>query len=466
MLLCPYFAAASAARVVELPIPNRILQREVPGRYNEQELSLKTGAVYGRFLSAKVKSITMLEMSFLRTAFGCRRPFGPLPLLAWLLIVLLLSGCVTGLSLSDCEEYAGRAADVTTLALSPSGDLLAGVRETQLSGCIIGSGLPKPALYRSSDGGFTWRRTSLPQSGRRVIDVRVVSLASRGDATLFAVVSSVEASITNFRGAWDGRIYRSRDGGANWQEIPNPGGSDYYVSSVATGRGSTVFAYVNGGGVFRSDDDGEHWLFTGLHYPASDPRRLHYRDFKVYSHPKSGIYAYADGMAGEGFYRSADNGVTWQRLPIEAGHWHRLATDSGGEVSIIFDDGHGFTSTTMVRSTDGGQTWERKKGPGVLSIFHFGLHGKNDIYLLAPGLLGDVLWHSRDAGATWQKSALNLPGRSVHIVAAFLVGADGALYLGLRGESNKSPPVVFGGAIYRSTDHGANWSRARLLAPR
>lgn len=120
----------------------------------------------------------------------------------------------------------------------------------------------------------------------------------------------------------------------------------------------------------------------------------------------------------------------------------------------------------MVRSTDGGQTWERKKGPGVFSIFYLGLHGKNDIYLVASRVLaGEELWHSRDGGAAWQKSALNLPGRSVHEVAAFLVGADGVLYLGLRGESNKVPPLVFGGALYRSTDHGSNWSRARLLAP-
>jgi photosystem II stability/assembly factor-like uncharacterized protein len=325
----------------------------------------------------------------------------------------------------------------------------------------MGGGLPTPVLYRSGDGGSSWRRLSLPHAGR-AIDVEVVSIASRGDATLFAVVATLRQSLTG--NTWDGRIYRSRDGGVNWQEVVHPSGSDF-VSSIAVGSGKNVFVYVNGAGVFRSGDDGDHWVFTGLRHPDSDPKRLHYRNFKVYAHTNAGVYAYAEGEAGEGFYRSTDDGLTWQRLPIDARHFHRLAIGSGGEVAISLPQG--FASSTIIHSPDGGRTWQRKTGLDRSSVLALGLHGQNDLYPLTLSLIhGDELWRSRDAGVTGQKGSMDLPGRSVHKVGAFIVGADGALYVGLAGQRHKTPPVVFGGTIYRSTDHGTSWSRMRLLEPR
>lgn len=402
-------------------------------------------------------------LSLLQTVHGCRWMSRPMRLLAGLAVSLAMSGCVAGLLLPDCEAYAGRGVDVTALALSASGELLAGGREAHLSGCMVGIGLPTPVLYRSGDRGSSWQRLPLPHAGR-AIDVQVVSIASRGDATLFAVVATLRQSLTDLAGTWDGRIYRSRDGGANWQEVAHPGGSAF-VSSIAVGSGKNVFVYVNGTGVFRSGDDGDHWTFTGLRHPDSDPRRLHYRNFKVYAHPNAGVYAYAEGAAGEGFYRSTDEGLTWQRLPIEAGHFHRLAIGSGGEVAISLPQG--LASSTIVHSPDGGRTWQRKTDLDRSSVLALGLHGRNDLYLLTLSLIhGDELWRSRDAGVTWQKGSMDLPGRSVHEVGAFLVGADGALYVGLAGQRHKTPPVVFGGTIYRSTDHGTSWSRVRLLEPR
>lgn len=232
-------------------------------------------------------------MAFLQTVHGCLCASRPMRLLAGLMVSLAMSGCVAGLSLPDCEAYAGRGVDVTALALSASGELLAGGREMHLGGCMVGGGLPTPVLYRSGDGGSSWRRLSLPHAGP-AIDVEVVSIGSRGDATLFAVVATLRQSLTNLAGTWDGRIYRSRDGGVNWQEVVPPGGSAF-VSSIAVGSGKNVFVYVNGAGVFHSGDDGDHWVFTGLRHPASDSRRLHYRNFKVHAHPNAGVCAYAEG---------------------------------------------------------------------------------------------------------------------------------------------------------------------------
>jgi hypothetical protein len=124
---------------------------------------------------------------------------------------------------------AGPPHQVRALALGPGGEsLFAGT---------YGDG----GVYRSDDGGDSWRAASAG-----LTNTRVLSLAPGPDGQ------------SMFAGTWDG-VFRSDDGGDSWRAA-NTGLKDMHVLSLASGPdGQSMFAGTDGHGVFRSNDGGDSW---------------------------------------------------------------------------------------------------------------------------------------------------------------------------------------------------------------
>jgi len=109
-------------------------------------------------------------------------------------------------------------------------------------------------LYRTADGGRSWKPVQLSAAGKRPIDF--VTLIPAEPAILYA-------------GVWDqaGRSYhlwRSRDGGATWMRSDTGLPPQVSVTSVVAlpGDPSVLFAGTGGRGVFRSVDGGATWQPT------------------------------------------------------------------------------------------------------------------------------------------------------------------------------------------------------------
>ena len=109
--------------------------------------------------------------------------------------------------------------------------------------------------------------------------------------------------------ATDSQIYRSSDEGATWKKTsPDglPGGNFGTIAlAVAPGtKGQRVYDYV-AQGMFRSDDGGEHWTRA-----TDDPRLIGGGQFHdVIVDPRDANILFATQTS---LYRSTDAGKTWE----------------------------------------------------------------------------------------------------------------------------------------------------------
>src|ERR671935_229329 len=101
-----------------------------------------------------------------------------------------------------------------------------------------------PAAARG-DGNF-WAQTNGPQGG----DAMALATNSNGDV---------------FVGTQGGGVFRSTDNGDSWTLV-DTGLTNTYVAALTVSPSGDVYAGTWGGGVFRSTDDGDHWAEanTGL----------------------------------------------------------------------------------------------------------------------------------------------------------------------------------------------------------
>ena len=172
--------------------------------------------------------------------------------------------------------------------------------------------------FRSDDGGQTWLMLhgSLPaQDG--IYETRGLSVDPRNADVIVAAIGSQWSS-----GA-DG-VYRSSDGGTTWRRTLEVGfmgnGEDRWAGFLLTRPSndpSTIVAATESTGVFRSVDNGLTWTklgLEGLHptdvrYDRTDPKRLW-----LCSLPFNGWLGGKQVKLTSAFYRSEDGGATWAKL--------------------------------------------------------------------------------------------------------------------------------------------------------
>ena len=169
---------------------------------------------------------------------------------------------------------------------------------------------------------------------------------------------------------------------------------------------------------------------------------------------------YAMGAYGV-FLHTSDGGSTWSldsnRLDNpDKYHLYGMTRSSAGTLLVAGEAG------TLLRSRDGGQTWERPESPYAGSFF--GTVAAGDGSLLVFGLKGNV-FRSVDEGATW--SAVDtgdqrtlLGGRIFSDGTIVLVGSAGAVLISDdNGASFKAIPTT-GNRVYSGVSRTAD---GRLL---
>lgn len=146
-----------------------------------------------------------------------------------------------------------------------------------------------------------------------------------------------------FLGSTNNGLYRSVDGGLNWQVVLSP---EYLapVTSIAIGPddGRTIFASGKPGGVFRSNDMGLTWIKVG-------EETFNGVATAIGTNPFTGRYVYL--ASDSGFYRSSDFGETWENVGLtESLKYLFIHPDHAG---IMFTS----SATHNYRSSDYGSTW-------------------------------------------------------------------------------------------------------------
>ncbi|HSP62484.1 MAG TPA: YCF48-related protein [Pyrinomonadaceae bacterium] len=224
-------------------------------------------------------------------------------------------------------------------------------------------------MYKSSDGGKTWRHIGLEntrQIGRVIVDPKnpnIVFVAALGHA---------------YGPSPDRGVYRSRDGGATWQKVLfknedvgaidltfDPTNSQIVYATTWNVRRPPWFIYAPangpGGGIFKSTDGGTTWKEISTGIPLDNRGRI---GIAVAPTNRNRVYAMVDAKEG-GLFVSNDAGTTWTKASKDERVWGRgwyfskVAADPKN-ADIVY-----ASNTSVYRSTDAGKTWTAIKGaPG------------------------------------------------------------------------------------------------------
>ena len=244
--------------------------------------------------------------------------------------------CEAVLPGGDWNSIADLPRQINTLVADPSNAqiLYAG------TGDYAGSG---GGVYKSDDGGLTWRAMS-----KGLPNASVLALACSYGQTraLFAAVSVGNDAFV------------SLDGAATWTRLGalgSPGGFEHRLYT-APNAGNTIFSQSLPGELSRSTDGGHTWVPIGEGLPG-DEHEVYVLSLALDPTNAQIIYAGTGGFVGQGngVYKSVDGGQTWS--PANRGMLDYRITAVAVDPAQPQNVYAGTDSGEMFKTTDGGQTW-------------------------------------------------------------------------------------------------------------
>jgi photosystem II stability/assembly factor-like uncharacterized protein len=226
-------------------------------------------------------------------------------------------------------------------------------------------------VYKSTDAGKTWTHLGLDETHH----IGKVAVDPRNPNIVFVAAIGKLYAANPERG-----VFRSNDGGRTWKKVLGPN-SDVGAVEVVIDPANSRVVYAGlwnarrppwytysptngpGGGIWKSVDGGDTWKQlttglpttsigrTGLAISPANPRR---------------VYAVIDALPDQGgVFRSDDAGATWTKMSGDNALWGRgwyfekIAVDPKN-ADIVY-----VPNVSTSRSMDGGKTWATIRGsPG------------------------------------------------------------------------------------------------------
>ena len=263
---------------------------------------------------------------------------------------------------------------------------------------------PERGCYLTRDAGATWRKVlSAPAPYDTRVGCGDIAIDPKNPSTLYAALYARRRQPWAFLAGPDytdgrdlGGIFKSTDGGLTWRKLAGglPAGTGRIglavyakdprivyavVQSDARGTSNIDDVHSRAGGVFRSDDGGEHWTrMSGL-----DPRPFYFSQIRV--DPENDKHVYVLGFM---LHVSEDGGRSWREDRFKNVHadLHALAIDPR-------------TPKRLLLGTDGGvyQSYDAGEGWAFLNNFAAGEFYRINAdmstpYRICGGLQDNVNW--------------------------------------------------------------------------
>ena len=199
-------------------------------------------------------------------------------------------------------------------------------------------------VFRTTDGGKTWERVLYKNDKTGAIDL---AFDPSNPNIIFAALWEAHRTPYSLESGGPGSgLYRSADGGATWKHLEGNGLPKTIMGrigvTVSGGDPNRVWALVEAekGGVFRSDDGGENWKLI------NEDRRFRQRAWyytHIFADPKNADSVY---ILNTGTYRSSDGGKTFAGIPTPHGDNHGLWIDPTNPRRMINSNDGGVTIST------------------------------------------------------------------------------------------------------------------------
>ncbi len=210
---------------------------------------------------------------------------------------------------------------------------------------------PERGVYRSTDGGQTWKLilTKGPEAG--AVDLAMDPTNPR---TIYAAFWQVGRKPWRLDSGGPGSgLWKTTDGGDTWTDISHADGMPKGVEgriavTVSPVNPERVWAMVEAsdGGLYRSDNGGKTWARVN---EQNSLRQRAWYFSHIFADTKNADEVYALNV---GFFRSIDGGKTFSTIPVPHSDNHFLwIAPNDSERMIEANDG-GATITL-----DGGKTW-------------------------------------------------------------------------------------------------------------
>jgi photosystem II stability/assembly factor-like uncharacterized protein len=284
-------------------------------------------------------------------------------------------------------------------------------------------------VYKSEDGGATWKNTGLKTSehiGRIVID-------PTDPSTVYVAAIGPLWSEGGERG-----VYKTTDGGKTWNQVlkidEHTGVNDLVMDprnpkvlyAAAFQRRRHDYAYISGGpgsGMYKTTDGGKSWDKINSGLPAGDKGRI---GLAISPANPEYVYAIVEASPSEaGFYRSVNRGASWQKMSSHqtgGNYYNEVVADPvnpdrvytmGYDVSISTDGGKNFrpigekskhvdnhalwvnpaNTNHMINGCDGGiyetkdgaKTWEYKSNLPVTQFYKVEVDQSEPFYFVYGG---------------------------------------------------------------------------------
>jgi hypothetical protein len=254
-------------------------------------------------------------------------------------------------------------------------------------------------ILKSMDGGTTWALVGNSTFDRETISQIVVSPTDPN--TVYAAVSQAGQN----GGTFTGGIFKSTNGGTTWTNttssssgIPGSTGDSFSDLVIDPTNANTLYAAVGTysgsqqNGVYKTTNGGTTWHLAG-NFDVSIPAANGWIKLAISPSSPQTLYAsvaasgtiadptdYPQGTLYR-MYKTVDGGTTWSTLSntpdylMGAGMFASALAVSPADPNTVY--AAGFTGTnSVIRSTNGGQTWTNiATGAGGTGphMFHHGL---------------------------------------------------------------------------------------------
>ncbi len=314
----------------------------------------------------------------------------------------------------------------------------------------------KSTWYVASAYGGVWKTTNAGTTWKPIFDAQgtpsIGCVAVDPKHPLTVWVGTGENNSQRSVGWGDG-VYRSDDGGKTWRNVGLKASEHIGMIAIDPRNSDVVLVAAQGPlwapggdrGVYRTTDGGKSWKpvlqvdqWTGgneVHFDPQDPRIVYATTYQ--RHRK--VWTLIDGGPGSGIWKSTDGGETFTRLSagLPKEDMGRIGlTLSPAEPHVVYavieaaNDKGGF-----YRSTDDGGNWEKMSGYGSTSPQYY-----NELFA-DPKTAGRVyavdtwLQVTDDGGRNFRRAGEKNKHVDNHVVwidpddtRHMLAGCDGGLY--------------------------------------
>ncbi len=254
------------------------------------------------------------------------------------------------------------------------------------------------------------------------------------------------------RSAEDG-LFRTSDSGLTWEKVSFY--ENYVVRDVimAPSDGSVVYVTTQGDGLFMTNDvmsvdDILDWepIDRGLVDTAVYTMIFHPSDNKV-------VYAGTD----EGFYKTTDGGLKWERKGFEGKSVFVLVMDPN-DTNIIY----AATDSGVYKTTDGGVSWFGASGY-QFNCLAIGKISSSRSVIFGGNAFGMGIYRAEDDGTipwdqiTWEPRNTGLTDDEKYVQSLVIDPSDPSVIYAGTGNIRMPGPVTVG-KIIKTQDGGDTWS--------